>query len=297
VTGVPLERSPLDLVRVEPVPRHRLRAFARHRLAVVGVIGVIAMTGFCFLGPLVYDTDQVHTNLREANLEPGAGHPLGTDSVGHDVLGRLMVGGQSSILVGLGAAAIAIVLGVAWGAVSGYVGGWVDSFMMRIVDALLALPGLLILMLLATIFRPSVPMLIVVLGLGSWLGPARFVRGETLSLREREYVQAVRLMGGGPIRALYRHIVPNTFGTILVNATFQVADAILAIAALSFLGLGIPPPAATWGGMLTDGLSYSLAGYWWLIYPPGICIVIVVIAFNFIGDGLRDVVDVRLLEQ
>jgi len=169
----------------------------------------------------------------------------------------------------------------------------VDAFMMRVVDALLALPGLLILMLLATIYRPSVPMLIVVLGLGAWIGPARFVRGEALSLREREYVHAVRLMGGGPFRALARHVVPNTIGTILVVATFVVADAILAVAALSFLGLGIPPPETSWGDMLTDGLAYSLSGRWWLVYPPGIAIAITVLSFNFIGEGLRELADVR----
>ena len=151
-----------------------------------------------------------------------------------------------------------------------------------------------LLLFLAAVTTPSVGTLIGVVGLIAWLVPARLVRGETLSLRTREYVQAVKVMGGSSPRIILRHIVPNTVGTVIVNATFQVADAILVVAALSFLGLGIPPPAANWGGMLSNGLNYSYAGYWWLVYPPGIAIVITVVCFNFIGDALRDAFEVRL---
>jgi peptide/nickel transport system permease protein len=204
-----------------------------------------------------------------------------------------MVGGQTSLEIGLGAAVVAVVLGVLWGTVAGFFGGVIDSVMMRIVDGVMSIPALFLLMFLATIFRPSVPMLILVLGLLAWLAPARLVRGETLSLRTREYVHAVRLMGGGAPRIILRHLVPNVMGTIVVNATFQVADAILAVAAISFLGLGIPPPAANWGGMLSDGLNYIYSGFWWLIYPSGLAIIITVLSFNLIGDGLRDAVGSR----
>lgn len=166
--------------------------------------------------------------------------------------------------------------------------------MMRIVDALLAIPFLFALIVLGAIFTTSIPELIIVIGFVAWLVPARLVRGETLSLRVREYVQAVRVMGGGTRRILFRHIIPNTIGTIVVNATFQVADAILYVATLSYLGLGVPPPATNWGGQLSNGLNYVFAGYWWLIYPAGIAIVLTVVAFNFVGDALRDALEVRL---
>jgi peptide/nickel transport system permease protein len=274
--------------------RLAVEAFVENRLALASAALVGAIVLSCFVGPLVYHTDQVHTAIAEGNLHPGGSHPLGTDDVGYDELGRLMVGGQTSLEVALGAAGVAIVVGVMWGAIAGFFGGVVDAVMMRIVDAILAIPALFLLLFLAAVATPSVGMLIGVVGLIAWLVPARLVRGETLSLREREYVQAVRAMGGGPLRIVFRHIVPNTIGTVAVNATFQVADAILIVAALSFLGLGIPPPAANWGGMLSNGLNYSYSGYWWLIYPPGIAIVLTVVAFNFIGDALRDAFEVRL---
>lgn len=272
-----------------------LRTFAENRLALVGILIVVALAGFSFIGPLLYHTDQVHTNLTAVNLHPGAhGHPLGTDQVGYDQLGRLMAGGRTSLEIGISAGLLATVVGSLWGAIAGYVGGVVDAAMMRIVDAMLSIPALFLLLVIAAIWTPNVTSLILLIGLIAWLVPARLVRGEALTLRTREYVQAVRLMGGGRLRAVTRHIIPNTVGTIVVNASFQVADAILYVAYLSFLGLGLPPPSTNWGGMLTDGVQYAYDGYWWLIYPPGIAIVLVVIAFNFIGDGLRDSLDARL---
>ena len=205
-----------------------------------------------------------------------------------------MYGGQVSLEVGFAAAAIATVVGVLFGAISGFFGGWVDSLMMRIVDVLLSVPILFLVIVLAVIFHPSLTILILVIGLTAWLVPARLVRGETLSLRVREYVLAVRVMGGGNTRIVVRHIIPNTIGTIIVNATFQVADAILLLAALGFIGLGVPPPLTDWGSMLADGVNAALDGYWWQIYPTGIAIVLVVVAFNFVGDALRDAFEVRL---
>lgn len=281
-----------------PVPglwRQGLAVFCENRLALVGLGLFVLLAGICFLGPLFYQTDQVHTDLKAVHLAPGEqGHPLGTDGVGYDQLGRLMLGGQTSIIVGLAAGILATALGTLWGAVAGFVGGWVDAAMMRVVDAMMSIPSLFLFMLLAAIVTPSVPMLIVIIGAFAWLGPARLVRGEALTLRSREYVQAMRGMGGTGGRAVRRHIVPNAIGTVIVNATFQVADAILYVAYLSFLGLGVPPPAANWGGMLSDGLADTYSGHWWLLYPPGIAIILIVLAFNFIGDGLRDAFEVRL---
>jgi peptide/nickel transport system permease protein len=279
-------------------PRSMVRlaaaVFVQNRLAVAGLAVLVLLVLFCFVGPLVYHTDQVDVDLAHATLPPGAGHPLGTDENGYDELGRLMVGGRVSLEIGFAAAVIATAVGTLWGAVSGFLGGSVDAVMMRIVDALLAIPILFLLLFLVTIVRPSTTVLIVVLGLTAWLIPARLVRGESLTLRVREYVQAARMMGGSSRRVVLRHIVPNVAGTVTVNATFQVADAILLIAYLGYLGLGISPPATDWGGMLSNGTNFIFPDYWWLIYPPGVAIIVVVVAVNFVGDGLRDAVEVRL---
>ena len=268
--------------------------FFENKLALVGVIIIAAVAIFCFVGPLVYHSNQIISNLANANNPPGRGQPLGTDNVGYDVLGRLMVGGQTSIEIGFAAALLAGIFGVVWGAVAGYFGGIVDAVMMRIVDALLSLPSLFVLLLMAAIIKINQFNLTLVVAFFAWLVPARLIRGETLTLRTREYVAAVKGMGGGAQRSIFLHIIPNAIGTIVVNITFQVADAILGLAALGYLGFGLPAPAANWGAMLSQGTTYVYAGEWWLIYPVGIMIVITVVAFNFVGDALRDAFDVRL---
>jgi peptide/nickel transport system permease protein len=291
----PLERQDQP---ARPMWRMVLQIFLQNKLAVVGLIIVVFFVLFCFIGPLIYHSNQVLSDLRSADLPPGSpGHLLGTDDVGYDELGRLMLGGQSALEIGLAAAAIATVFGSLWGAVAGYLGGWVDAVMMRIVDTFLAIPSLFLVLLLASIITPTQGLLIVVIAFSAWLGPARLVRGETLSLRTRDYVQAVRMMGGGNRRSILRHILPNAIGTIVVNATFQVADAILTLAALTFLGFGMPPPHADWGGMLSNGTQFTSNGYWWMIIWPGLCIVLIVVAFNFLGDALRDAFEVRLRKR
>jgi peptide/nickel transport system permease protein len=280
------------------VPQSSLRAalatFRQNRLGILG-LGIVALIVlFCFVGPLIYRTDQIHTNLGAPHLAPSATHLLGTDPVGYDELGRLMVGGRSSLEVGVAAALVATAFGALWGALAGFIGRWVDSVMMRVVDAILSIPPLLLLLFLATIHRPTVPLLILVVSLVSWLIPSRLIRGEVLTLRERDFVRAAGLVGAKRSRIIFRHLIPNAIGTAVVNASFQVADAILLVASLSYLGLGLPPPAADWGGMLTDGVNYAYSGYWWLVYPPGIAIVLTVIGFNFIGDALRESLEVRL---
>jgi len=280
------------------VPAHRaasvLQRLVRHRLAAAGLVVVGLLVVFSFLGPLVYPADQSVTNLQEASLPPGSpGHLLGTDGVGHDVLGRLMIGGRTSLIIGIATGILATVIGTVYGAVSGFFGGKVDAVMMRVVDAGIAIPALFLLLTAAAIIRPSVASMVLILGFVSWLVPARLVRAEALSLRTRDYVAAVRAVGGSGTRIILRHIVPNTVGTITVNATFQVADAILLVAYVSFLGLGVPPPATDWGGMLSDGVTNIYSGAWWLIIPPGLAIVLVVCAFNVIGDGLRDAFEIR----
>jgi peptide/nickel transport system permease protein len=277
--------------------RLAFNVFIQHRLAVVGVGIVIFVTLFCFVGPLIYHTDQTTVNLNNEFLAPGAGHVLGTDELGFDVIGRLMIGGQTSLDIGIAAALVATGFGVLWGAVAGFFGGWVDSLMMRFVDVMLAIPGLFLLLFLAVAFPRTIPVLILVVSITAWLVPARLVRAETLTLRTRDYVHAVTMMGGGGFRIVLRHIIPNSISTIMVNATFQVADAILLVAAINFLGLGIAPPATNWGAMLSGGVASIYDGFWWLIYPAGIAIVLTVVAFNFIGDALRDSLEVRLQKR
>jgi peptide/nickel transport system permease protein len=268
--------------------------FAENKLALVGLGLVLFMVLFSFVGPLIYRTDQVTTNLSLYLCHPSAAHLLGCDDVGYDELGRLMLGGQASIEVGVAAAVLATVIGTIYGAFSGFVGGWTDSALMRIVDAGLSIPDLFVLIILSVIFRPDPLLMIFIIAVFYWFGVARLVRGETLTLRTREYVQAVKVVGGSRARAISRHVVPNAIGTIIVQATFAVADSILILAGLGFLGFGIQPPSTDWGTMLSSATNYVQDGYWWLIYPPGICIILTVVAFNFIGDALRDAFETRL---
>ncbi|MEU1533928.1 ABC transporter permease [Streptomyces fagopyri] len=273
--------------------RLAVRRFLRNRLAVVGLAVVVLFFLFCFAGPLMYSTDQTHTLLQQVNLAPSGAHWLGTDAVGHDELGRLMYGGKVSLIVGLAAGVLATCIGTLWGAAAGYAGGWIDAVMMRIVDAGIAIPALFILLVVSAITTPGLSGLVLILGLVSWLVPSRLVRAETLTLKNRDYVLTLRAIGGTHARAILRHILPNSVSTIVVAATFQIADAILLVAYVSYLGMGVRPPQTDWGGMLSAGLTAAYSGYWWLILPPGLAIILVVWAFNAIGDGLRDAFDVR----
>ncbi|WP_406637226.1 ABC transporter permease [Amycolatopsis sp. WGS_07] len=270
-----------------------LSRLLRRKTAVVGAVLLLLVVAFCFLGPLVYGTDQSHTDLASARLGPGAGHPLGTDDLGYDVLGRLMAAGRTSLVIGVLAGLIATAIGAVWGAVAGYTGGWLDTVLMRIVDTGVAIPALFLLLVAATLVTPSVGVLALLIGAVSWLVPARLMRAETVSLRERDYIRAITVLGASRTRVVFRHIIPNAIGTVVVNATFQIADAILLVAYVSFLGLGVPAPDTDWGAMLSKGITYTFDGAWWLILPPGIAIVLVVCAINFLGDGLRDAFAVK----
>jgi peptide/nickel transport system permease protein len=273
------------------------RTFAQNRLAIVGVVVVVLIAAFSFIGPLLYHTDQLNPNLTSVNLSPGGSHLFGTDNSGFDILGRMMEGGKSSIEVGFAVGFVSTVFGLIYGAISGFFGKAVDSVLMRFVDIGLAIPIVFLFIFMAQVFKPSLGLLIVLLAAVSWQIPARLVRGETLSLRTREFVQAVQVMGGRSWRIISRHIIPNTIGTIVVTVTFQIANAILTLAVLQYLGFGLPPTTPTWGSMLSDGTTYLQDGYWWEVYPALIIIVITVVAFNFIGDALQDAFDVRLQEK
>ena len=274
--------------------RLALREFMNNRLAVVGFGILIFFVLFCFVGPFIYHTDQLDTNLIIANQPPSAAHLLGTDTSGFDELGRIMKGGQAALEIGFFAAFVAIVIGTLWGAVSGLAGGIVDSAMMRVVDVFLSVPFLFVVLILAVKFGATVLSLSLVIGGFSWLVPARLVRGEVLTLRERDFVLAARTAGSSSWRLISRHLIPNALGVVIVNVTFQVADAILTVAYVGFLGFGLHYPSVDWGDQLSEGTGYLQDGYWWLIFPVGACIVLTVMALNFIGDALRDSLDVRL---
>ena len=261
------------------------------RSAAAGLVIIGAMALFCFVGPVFYRPDLTHVILFLSNRPPGGSHPLGTDPDGIDVLGRLMTGGQISFEVGIAAGLLAVMIGSLWGAVAGYLGGTADAVMMRLVDAGIAIPVIVLLLLLTSIYTPSPAVLVLVIAATSWLSTARLVRGAALTLRTREFVQAVRVMGGGRTRTIFRHIAPNALGLISVNVSFQIAEAILLLATLSYLGLGVQPPSSDWGDMIAAGVQSIYSGYWWEIYPAGIAILAVVVGFNLLGDGLRDRLD------
>ena len=269
------------------------REFARNKLAVLGLGALAFFLVFCYLGPLVYHGG-LSSNLVATNLPPGAGHPLGTDNQGFDVLEELMVGGRAALEIGFLSALIGIVIGVVWGAVAGLAGGLIDGFLMRIVDVLLSIPFLFVVLIVAVRYGASVLGLSLIIGIFTWQVPARLVRGEVLTLRVRDFVAAARVAGSGWLRLITRHLMPNSLGVIIVTATFSVADAILAVATLGFLGFGLQYPTFDWGDMLNNGVAYLQDGYWWQVYPVGACIIAVVMACNLLGDALRDALDVRL---
>ncbi|MEY9871930.1 ABC-type dipeptide/oligopeptide/nickel transport system permease subunit [Streptacidiphilus sp. MAP12-33] len=274
-----------------------LREFLKNKMAVAGVAILVFFVLFCWLGPVFYHSNQETTDLLNTDGAPGPGHPLGTDSNGFDIIGRIMLGGQTSLWIGFAAAVIATVIGTLWGAVAGLLGGLVDATLMRVVDILLALPFLLVVLIISQRYGANTWGLIIILGVFSWLVPARLIRGEVLTLKMRDFVSAARVMGGTNSRLIFRHLIPNAMGTVIVNITFQIADAILALAALGYLNFGVRYPNTDWGSQLGDAQSNLSNGYWWEVFPVGIALVLVVMAFNFIGDGLRDAVDVRLRKR
>ncbi|GAA2275619.1 ABC transporter permease [Nonomuraea roseoviolacea subsp. roseoviolacea] len=293
VTSAPSPEAETWAERQPGSIRSVLHGMRRHPLGVAGGLLLLLIAAFCFLGPLFHPTNQTDVDLLNAALPPGPGHPLGTDGNGFDVLGRLMSGGQVSLRIGLLAALFATTIGTVYGAVAGLAGGVVDGFMMRLVDVMLSIPFLFFVLILSARFHADALSLSLVIGGFSWLVSARLVRGEVLTLRVREFVLAARLMGASRRRTILTHLIPNALGVIIVNITFQVADAVLVVAALGFLGFGLTYPTADWGSQLASGVTYISADYWWLIYPVGGCIVLTVLALNLLADALRDAVGRR----
>jgi peptide/nickel transport system permease protein len=280
-----------------------LRRFRRHRLAVMGAAILVVMVMAVVAGPLVYRVPIDEIDFRAKLQSPSPAHPLGTDDLGQDLLARMLYGGRISLAVGVAAMLIAIIIGTAIGAVSGYVGGVADHTLMRITDLFLALPQLPLLLLIVYLFRDALKrvlgpeagvfvMIVVVIGGLRWMPVARLVRAQFLSLREKEFVEAARGLGAAAPRQVWRHILPNALGPVIVAGSLDVAAAIIAESSLSFLGLGFPPDIPTWGRILFDAKdNLDFAPHWALF--PGTAIFLTVLSINYIGDGLRDALDPR----
>lgn len=259
-----------------------------------GVIGFVFLVLLSFLGPVFYHGNAYSLHLLHVVAPPSAQHPLGTDGLGRDVLARLMLGGQPALEVGCATALVAMLFGTVYGMASGLFGGAIDSVLMRIVDVLLSIPALFFLLFVDSVFKPTTELLVFVLAAFSWFGVSRLVRAEVLSLKTRDYVEAARAAGAGSAWIMLRVLLPNLIGTVLVASTFQVADAILILAVLSYLGMGLPPPIPNWGGMLAESVPYMYQNAWWLIYPAGLMLLLTELSINFIGDALRVSLDTRV---
>ncbi|MGY4629951.1 ABC transporter permease [Bradyrhizobium sp. USDA 4486] len=270
-----------------------IRRFTRHHLALVGIAMISLLVLACAIGPYALPYDSLQIDLRARFAPPFTGqHYLGTDPLGRDLAVRLLLAGRVSLLVGFSAMLLSTLIGTLVGVTAGYRGGWVAAALMRMVDGFLSYPSIFLVLALAATLRPSPAMITVIIAVTSWMETARIVEAEVRSLREREFVQAARMAGLSRAHIMFREVLPNAMGPIIVAASLAVARAILLEAYISFLGYGIQPPLPSWGNMLNGAQQY-LASAPWLAIIPGAAITIAVTSFNFIGDGLRDALDVR----
>jgi len=267
------------------------RRLRRNRLAVAGGALVLALALLCSVGP-IFSQSYEEQNLDLGASGPGAAHWLGTDTLGRDLFARLLYGGRISIMVGLVATFVALVIGVTYGAVAGFFGGKTDTVMMRIVDILYALPFTIFVILLMVFFGRNIFLLFFAIGAVEWLTMARIVRGQVLSVKRMEFIEAARSLGFGRRRIIFRHIIPNVLGPIIVYTTLTIPSVMLLEAFLSFLGLGVQPPMSSWGVLIKDGAD-KMEEFWWLLVFPGTVFSLTLFSLNFLGDGLRDALDVR----
>lgn len=263
----------------------------KNKLAMMGLAVIFIVAALAIFGPYLTSQSYSKQSLLAGNQPPSAEHWFGTDDLGRDVYARILFGARISLFIGIMAALIDFFIGIVYGGISGYMGGRVDNIMMRIVDILYGVPYLLIVILLMVVMGPGLLTIIIALSATGWLGMARIVRGQVLQLKNSEYVLAARTMGARPWYIIRRHLLPNTLGIIIVQLTFTVPSAIFAEAFLSFLGLGVQPPLASWGVMANDALPTILSGHWWRLFFPAFFISFTMLAFNTLGDGLQDAFD------
>ncbi|WP_449539474.1 oligopeptide ABC transporter permease [Ferdinandcohnia sp. Marseille-Q9671] len=274
-----------------------VRKFFKNKLAVIGSVLLFIIISAAIFAPLLTPYNYEDQDLIKRLADPSKEHLLGTDTFGRDILTRLLFGARISLLVGFASVAGAITIGTALGAIAGYYGGFIDALIMRFVDIMLSIPQIFLLITLVTIFNPGVDKLILIFALTGWMGTARLVRGEFLSLRGREFVLASKTIGTRSFTIIFREILPNAMGPIIVAATLSIGGVILAESALSYLGLGIMPPTPSWGNMLNGAQSITIMlNQWWVPLAPGLMILITVLSFNFVGDGLRDALDPKVNE-
>jgi peptide/nickel transport system permease protein len=301
-----LVSAPELAVRAPAVESHRhetlfrltVRRFLRHRLAILGMGILAVMVVLAVFAPLLTPYDPTKLDLRAIRQPPSAAHPLGTDTVGYDVWSRFLYGARTSLLVGFLAVGISVTIGTAFGILAGYYGGGIDQMISRVIDTLLSLPPLLLVAIFVSVVGPSLQSVIVVIALLTWPRIARLVRGQYIALRESEFITAARVIGAGDRSIMLGHLLPNVLGPLTVAATYYMAQAILLEAALSFLGLGVKPPAPSWGNMVNLATNANtLQNLPWIWVPPAIAVALVVLAINFIGDGLRDAVDPRAVRR
>ncbi|HEY0212725.1 MAG TPA: ABC transporter permease [Paenirhodobacter sp.] len=282
-----------DISRPPLIRSRALRRFLSHKLAMLGLVMVLGLTLACFIGPYLLPYDELYIDLRARFAPPGTGaHIFGTDPLGRDVAARLFHAGQISMAVGFAAMLISICIGSAVGVISGYYGGRTSAVLMRVVDAFLSFPSVFLLLALAAFVKPGPAMITLIIAVTSWMEVARIVEAEVKSLRDRDFVQAARMLGLSSRWIMFRELLPNAIGPIIVAATLTVARAILLEAYISFLGYGIQPPLPSWGNMLNGAQQY-LQSAPWLAIVPGLAITIAVAGFNFIGDGVREALDSR----
>ena len=252
--------------------------------AIIAALAVVAVAA-----PWIARYDPNNIQLQEALLSPSAQHWLGTDQLGRDLASRMIYGARISLVIGLIAVGIATVVGVAVGALAGYYGGWVDALLMRCTDIMLCFPTFFLILAVAALLEPGIVNIMIIIGLTSWMDIARLLRAEILSLKERPFIEAARALGASDARIILRHLVPNALPPVLVSATLGVAGAILVESSLSFLGLGVQPPTASWGNLLTEAKG-TLGVAWWLTIYPGAAILVTVLGFNLLGEGIRDAI-------
>lgn len=270
-----------------------LRRFLRHRLAMVGSIMLLVIIVACLAAPLLTHYRPAQMDLNHVLSGPSALHPFGTDSLGHDVFTQVLYGGQMSLLIGFSAMLSLTIVGVLIGALAGYYGGLVDGVLMRFTDIMLSFPTLLLAIALSSQLGGQVWVIIFIIAVFGWMSVARIVRGQFLSLKRQEFIEAAHAVGASDWRIMARHIIPNAMAPVLVNATLAVGNAIIVESSLSFLGLGVQPPTPTWGNMLGTTQQYAMTAPWLIIFP-GLAIVLTILSVNFIGDGLRDALDPKL---
>lgn len=285
--------NPLDMPALASPRRAGLwRRIRKNHLALAGGGIVLLMFLFAALAPFT-GKDPAAIDISHRLISPCLAYPLGTDDLGRDVFTRILYGARISLLVGFVSVGIATVIGVVLGAVAGFYGSWVDSLVMRFVDIMLCFPTFFLILAVIAFLEPSIWNIMIIIGLTGWMGVARLVRAEFLSLRERDFVYAAQALGAFDLRIIFRHILPNALSPVLVAATLGVAGAILTESALSFLGIGVQPPTPSWGNMLIIG-KQTLGSAWWLSVFPGFAILLTVLGYNLLGEGIRDALDPRM---